>query len=128
MIKTRTERRREYAKGAKSWAAVWMRKADDDDGWMIHIAYKGRSYESAKFFVDRRWSDAQKEGWVRYSIEETERGRRHNCFKPNLKKGQKCSECLASISGVYWWNGVAYCRQCFESNMINDIEEGKRNG
>jgi len=122
MSRIGTARRREKSKGAKSWVAVWMKKVDEDDGWLINIAYKGKTYEAAKFFIDRRWVGAKKEGWERYSIEETERGRRHNCFKPNPKKGKNCSECLAPIVGVYWWEGVAYCRQCFESNMINNIE------
>lgn len=114
---------REPHKGAKQWCVIWLRELDKSSGETeLKVAYTGRSLASAEFFAEKRWPSAKAEGWHKFSVEESEKGRRHNCFKVLHKKTLKCTDCLTEINGAYFWNGVAFCEPCFQYAKENPQE------
>ena len=115
---------RERFKGDKKWAVVYTKpNPEDDESSLLEVAYSSNSLMKAEVFVERRWSkDKQENGWTNYSVEEVEKGRRHNCFKELHKKVMKCTDCLTDIYGAYYWNGVAYCEPCFQYAKENETQ------
>ena len=115
---------REKYKGDKVWAVVYTKpNPDDKESSILEVAYKNNSLMKAEFFVERRWNRDKEDGWINYSVEEVEKGRRHNCFKELHKKVMKCTDCFEDITGAYYWNGIAYCGRCFHYARENQTQQ-----